>query len=388
MAEKKKRKVQWQQYIAMIFFVLVGAGCGVLMAEYIDKLGGTDTSTGEYLFMLALLLVEMYAAIFLQIIIHEAGHMVFGFLTGYRFSSFRIGSFMWVNDNGKLQFKRLSLAGTGGQCLMNPPDMKEGKIPYILYNLGGSIMNVITAILFFGLYLICTEVPMLSILLLMLSIIGIAFALMNGVPMRMGTVDNDGYNALSLGKEKEALRSFWVQMKVSNEQIKGIRLKDMPDEWFEVPSDEAMKNSMIAVMGVFACNRLIDQKRFQEADALMEKIINMKTGIVGLHRSLLVCDRIFCELIGENRAEKIDRMLDKQQKKFTKAMKKFPSVIRMEYAYALLHDRDLTKAEEIKEKFEQIAKTYPYRSDIESERELMATADEVYKKLEKQMFVC
>lgn len=31
---------------------------------------------------------------------------------------------------------------------MNPPDMVDGKIPYILYNLGGSLMNFISALKF------------------------------------------------------------------------------------------------------------------------------------------------------------------------------------------------------------------------------------------------
>lgn len=39
--------------------------------------------------------------------------------------------------------------------------------------------------------------------------------MMNGIPMRMGTVDNDGYNAFALSKNKEAVEAFWVQLKVA-----------------------------------------------------------------------------------------------------------------------------------------------------------------------------
>ena len=85
---------------------------------------------------------------------------------------------------------------------------------------------------------------MLSYWFLMMVVIGGAFALMNGVPMRLGTVDNDGYNALSLGKNPQALRSFWIQMKANHAQALGQTLKDMPAEWFVMPSDEDMKNSM------------------------------------------------------------------------------------------------------------------------------------------------
>lgn len=375
MVKKDKKKIQWGQWIMVIGFTLLGGICGVLIAEYIDRSVSSGKSAGETIFTVILLFVGMYVSMFLQIVIHEAGHLLFGLLSGYQFSSFRIGSFMWINKIGKLEFKRMSLAGTGGQCLMNPPELVNGKMPYVLYNLGGSILNIISSLIFIGFLLILQNSNVLKILLSMLAVIGVAFALMNGVPMRMGAVDNDGYNARSLGKDKEALRSFWVQMRVSNEQIYGHRLKDMPKEWFEIPSDEEMKNSMSAVLGVFACNRLMDEKRFEEADRLMEHFMEIKTGIVGVHRCLMLCDRIYSGLLRGDESDEIEKMLDKQQKKFMKSMKTFPSVLRTEYVIALLLEKDTVKADKIKRQFEKIAQTYPYISDIESERELMGLAE-------------
>jgi hypothetical protein len=57
--------------------------------------------------------------------------------------------------------------------------------------------------------------------------------------------------------------------------------------------------------------------------------------------------------------------------KFMKQMRKFPSVIRTEYAYALLYEKDASKAERIEAQFAKCAKHHPYPSDIESERELL-----------------
>lgn len=170
-------------------------------------------------------------------------------------------------------------------------------------------------------------------------------------------------------------RSFWIQLKINEQIASGVRLKDMPDEWFEIPSEESMKNSMTAVIGVFACNRLMDQMKFEEAEQIMEKLLQMDTGIVGIHRNLMVVDRIYCELVRENRQDRLNNMLDKQQKKFMKAMKNFPSVVRTEYAYALLAEKDQTIAVQMKEKFDKMAKKYPYPSEIVAERELMSLAD-------------
>ncbi|MCI7129011.1 MAG: hypothetical protein MSA09_00300 [Lachnospiraceae bacterium] len=376
MKNKKKKKIVWQQYITMILFMIVGAVCGILMVECVDRSSG-DQSLYQVFFTLIGLFIGMYAGLIIQIVIHEAGHLFFGLLSGYRFSSFRIFSFMWMKENGKIRLKRFSLAGTGGQCLMSPRDLVDGKIPVILYNLGGSLMNVITGFVFLFLFFVFDSIPILSTEMLMLAVIGFAYAIMNGIPMRMGTVDNDGYNAFALTRNSEAMFAFWVQLKANDLISKGMRLKDMPDEWFCVPTDKEMKNSMIAVRGVFACNRLLDARKFEEADRLMAHLLKIDSGIVGLHRNLLICDRIYVELITENRKEVLDEMLSKEQIKFMKQMKNLLSVLRTSYTYALLCEHDVKKAEQLKMQFEKRAKTYPYPNEVQSEWELMEHAGNV-----------
>lgn len=377
MKEKKKKKDQWQQWLFMGFFVLIGAVCGVLMAHFAEQNATEGSSLLEELLPLVVLFVGMYVGMFLQLIIHEAGHLVFGLLSGYRFSSFRIGSFMLLKENDTFVIKKLTLAGTGGQCLMVPPPMRDGRIPVILFNLGGSMMNLIASGIFFVIYLLIPSGTIFALMCLMVVLTGAAIALMNGIPLRLGTVDNDGYNALSLGKNPDAMRAFWLQLKVNEQIAKGVRLKDMPDEWFTVPTDEAMRNSMVAAQGVFATNRLMDQQRFEEADQLIAHLLEIDSGIVGLHRSLMICDRMYCEMISNNRKEILDEMLTKEQTKFMKAMKKFPSVIRTEYVYSLLALKDETKVKEARALFDKVSKTYPYPSDIQSERELIEIADNI-----------
>lgn len=372
---KRRRKIVWQQYIGMAFMMLIGAICGFIMVWYIDN-SSADTPLYQEILSLAGLFFGMYVALFFHMIVHEAGHLVFGLMTGYKFCSFRIASFMWLKENGKLKMKRLTLAGTGGQCLMTPPDMKDGKIPLVLYNLGGSFINIIIGALFLVGYLIFSDIPFFSPILLIFAAVGFMIAMMNGIPMRMGTVDNDGYNAFALSKNKEAVEAFWVQLKVAEQSSKGVRLKDMPAEWFAVPTDGAMKNSMVATRCVFTCNRLMDEEKFEEADALMAHLLEIESGIVGLHHDLLMCDRIYVELIGQNRTEVIASMMTKEQKKFMKAMKRFPSVLRTQYALAVLEEKNVLKAETIKGDFDKAAKSYPYPHEIESERELMRIVDQ------------
>ncbi len=374
--KKEKKKVSWQGIVVMALFMLVGGVCGFLIAEQVDTSMGEGKSFFEVFLTILISIVGLYAAFMINTILHEAGHLIFGLASGYKFSSFRIMSFMWVKEEGKLRFRRLSIAGTGGQCLMIPPELDaDGMFPVMLYNLGGPVMNLILGVLFLVLYLIPGVSGAASAVLLVASVTGFVFAIINGVPMRLGGVDNDGYNAFSLGKNREAIRAFWLQMKMNGQIADGIRLKDMPDEWFEIPSDEAMKNSMVSALGVFVCNRLVDEHKFEEADRLMEHMMSIDSGIIGLHRNLMVCDRMYIELITENRREVIEEMRSDSQIQFMKSMKTFPSVIRTEYVYALLFEKDGEKAAKLKAQFEKRAKSYPYPNEIQSERELIEIAD-------------
>ena len=47
--------------------------------------------------------------------------------------------------------------------LLAPPDWNGGRLPYALYNLGGVLMNLLTAALFGALSALCAAVPLLSL---------------------------------------------------------------------------------------------------------------------------------------------------------------------------------------------------------------------------------
>ncbi|MBE6933077.1 MAG: M50 family metallopeptidase [Ruminococcaceae bacterium] len=368
--KRAKKKASWQKHLSTAVSLLVGCFAGILLVPFLDHVYALQVP-----FSVLFLLAAMIFAVLVQLVIHEAGHLVFGLLTGYRFISFRIANLIWVKENDKIKCRRLHVAGTAGQCLMAPPEPVDGKMPVVLYNLGGALMNAVSTFVFFGLYALLPGESLAAVAMSVLAIMGLVIAITNAVPMRTGTVDNDGYHAVLLACDEDALRSFWVQLKVTEQTAKGVRLKDMPEEWFVVPADEKMKNSLTAAIGVFACNRLMDAHAFDEANTLMAHMLETDNGMVGLHRSLMICDRMYCELITQNRRAILNEMQSTEQKKFMKAMKNFPSVLRTEYVYALLHEKDRIKASKLKAQFEKLAKKYPYPSDIQSERELMEIAE-------------
>lgn len=373
MSRNSKNKKALLQRIMHIIFLIIGMGVGFFLALYLKStlIIASSEQLNKKLLYIIVVLITIYISLFIQIIIHEAGHLLFGLLTGYKFRSFRIFNLMFIKENEHIKLKKLSLAGTAGQCLMCPPNIKNGKMPVILYNLGGVITNIITGLIFFGLYCISASIPLLADAMIISSVFAFIFAISNGIPLKTQSVNNDGYNTLELIRNKDAKKAFFIQMKVAEKTAENIRLKDMPEEWFTLQSDEAIKNSLAATINVFACNRLMDELKFEEADKLMQHLLETDNGVIGLHKKLMICDRIYIELISANNSETLNRLRSKEQQKFMKQMRNFPTVIRTEYLYALLAEKDIKKAEKLKAQFEKCAKTYPYQSDIQSERELI-----------------
>ena len=376
MAKEKKKQSAKGHLISICFFTFLGVILGLSMINFVEWQLPDGISSGEKIFSLCTTLFFLYLAVMIHIVLHEAGHLIFGLMSGYQFSSCRIGSHMLMKENGKLVHRKIKIAGTGGQCLMIPPEMVDGKFPVVLYNLGGAIINLVVTALMIPVFMAIDKSSVFALFFFIFIAMGAITGLSNGIPMRTNTIDNDGYNAISLGKSKEAMRAFWIQMKTNEQLTKGIRTKDMPEEWFEVPSDEAMKNSMVATIGVYAASRLMDQHRFEEAGKLIDHLLEIETGMVALHRNLLICDQIYLELIGQNRSDRLEALYTKELKKFMKAMKTFPSVIRLEYAYRLLAEHDSESAAKSMAAFERVAATYPYPNDINTERELMEIVDD------------
>ncbi|MBR6562524.1 MAG: M50 family metallopeptidase [Clostridia bacterium] len=358
--EKKKKS----RLLGLILPLLVGVVFGVVLAEYGSRIPDVPgLGIASFAFMVL--------AIFAQIAIHEAGHLVFGLATGYKFCSYRLFGFMVQKSNGRLVFKRFKLAGTGGQCLLIPPALNGGRYKSVLYHLGGVIMNLLSSAIF-AILLCISGSYFVDSLCVMMIVFGVLFALVNGIPMTTQNIDNDGKNAIYTSKSPKASTAMWIQLSINAMQADGKRLKDMPDEWFVFPDEADMNNGLIASLAAFCCNRLMDQGRLEECEREIERIISLDSALPGIYKMLLRADLISLYLLLDRDFDKVSALFDKEQESFMKTMKDFPSIIRTQYIYARLGEHSDENSEKQLARFENIAKSYPFIGDIESEREIMS----------------
>ncbi len=199
----------------------------------------------------------------ISIPIHELGHLVFGLITGSRFSSFRLFSFVWYKENGCLRFKKSGNRFLLGQCLMVPPE-NEADFRFVLYNLGGGFFNLLTVAI-----LVC--IALLTGGFNSVLIGGITASaltgLMNLIPMTI-QAPNDGMNVVKALQSPEARHAFYVIMQANNEMMNGKRFRDFDEKLFALPEQANLRNHFVANLLNWDAARLYDSGQY---DACMEK---------------------------------------------------------------------------------------------------------------------
>lgn len=308
---------------ACIGFVGVIGVRVLVLGDSFDGLHSKFAETGmlETVGISLLAILILLFSIFLQVLLHEGGHLVCGLATDYRFVSFRIFNLTFIRKDGKLCIKRFSLAGTGGQCLLTPPERPLEDIPTTLYNLGGVLANLLTAILAFLPLLTVDGLPyLLKFFLLMLSLIGILLAGMNGIPMKMGGIGND---------------------------------------------------ALQVTIALMSASRLLDCEEWEAAYNAFEKIMSHRHEVIGLLIKETACELLFTALVTKRTARAEELYTDELDTYIRQYKDVTSSKQRLLCALALYRDKDTAKAKEIYEATCQRKNKYLMQGEVSSDIALM-----------------
>ncbi len=343
--------------VQIFIFYTMDSFRGPVEEDFVDKL----FAAYGYLILVAI-------SFLVHVPIHELGHLVFGYLSKYSFVSFRIGSLTLIKQNGKLRLKKYKLPGTGGQCLMMPPEYKEGDFPFILYNLGGGLFNLIFSFIFIALSLALKgRAYPYDFTLLLFGIGGILIALVNLIPMNAAGIPNDGHNLRSMIKDQSLVKKFYIQLRTNGLLNDGIRIKDMDLEDFIISPDSDIGSPFNSYFVFIHHQWYLDNMDFDKAKEVLDNIFPNLHKFISLYRFEAKKERIFLELIGENNIEFIERHLDKDLEKYTKATSTMLSTKRFQMAYEAFYNDDKEKALKIYDEIIKKAHTYPLEGEADME---------------------
>lgn len=309
---------------AVVGLALVPVGIWLVDGGGNEPGGGGDIDAKVFAMIVVTMVVCMALAYVVNTALHEVGHLVGGLLSGYRFLSYRVFCLTLTRDEGgRLCFRRYSLAGTAGQCLMLPPEGDGAGLPFVCYHAGGVVMNLVVVVV--SVVVLRLTLPgffWLSLGLMMLFV-GLFMALLNGLPLKINGFPNDGRNLLDLSHSPEMRRNVVNQMRVVGAYSQGRRLVEMPREWLQRVDDLDAKNMHQLASQINYIGLLEDEGRFDDARLEAESLMGDDSRLPQLIRMELGGERLFLELATLRRTEVVDRLWDATLQKYVRRTSRF-----------------------------------------------------------------
>lgn len=325
-----------------------------------------DMHSGSFFHILLLglfLITWLLFIIVLQAFIHESGHLILGFICGYRFISFRIFGFTLTKVDGKYRVNRYSTSGTFGQCLMEPGERSHEKAHILLYTMGGVVADVIAAAISGCLFVGPNNIEFpcrMAFFLSTIYFLGSAF--INGVPMKSGMINNDGTNLCYYLEDHRAVKGGLMQMKAAALLQSGSTYKQMPKEIVKPSEGAAISNGILAWHKILECYYYMDLKLWKQALECLQMLEN-QNGI----RCKSLCYTIWAEklylyIIMKRSTSEIEALYTKVRS-FLEANTMDLNVIRVYLAYEFYKDKSEKNRGEVSLCFLTKAKNYPYRGE-------------------------
>lgn len=307
---------------------------------------------------------------------HFAGYFICGKISGYELISVEVHGFVFRCKNGKFSIRKYK--GRHGIFVnMSPPEFSDGKFPFALYNVGAviafSIVSLIT--FFFVLFYFLSDIPLPAFYWFCVFIWFFSHVVLYLLP-----VDRKSIGVLkrisTLKNSIELRRVYWQASMAYAGLLNGTRLREQPDELFSLPAEEYMSNSVAAEITWLRMNRLLDEGSFEEADRLIDFMISDKCAISDFKKKSAVLEKIYITLINKTvNSSEAEALLNDDIRLFMLQNRDFITVIRLEFALALLYYKDMKKASEFRERFARCLKNEPYPANIAAEIDLVELAE-------------
>ena len=189
---------------------------------------------------------------------------------------------------------------------------------------------------------------------------------------------NDGKNILVLKKDEYSRHVFWLMLQVNGLQSRGMRLRDMPEAWFSLPQQPRYGSYMHMYAALLRAGWHMDRQELEQATECLEMIRPFAPNLATLYRFEWQCEMLFCELMGPRRPDEVEALYTTGLQKYIKKCERYQlGKKRLLYAYALLMEKDIAKAERLWGEAQRLAERSPNTGEAKSELDLMLWVKEI-----------
>lgn len=352
----RAKRILWH-LAAIVIGAAIGAMAGLVGSRMIEYLV-LPQQPGARLAAVVAILLGLWVILQLTIILHEAGHLVFGLARGWRFVSFRVGKWVLIRKDGRFSVRRFTIAGTGGQCLMEPVSDDP---PFVLYNLGGPLVNLAQGLLVF-----VPGTGLARLFLLAAGLFGVLMGIINLLPV--GGIPTDGNNLMHLCRNARERRSFATMLRINAILTRGGSMRDVPAEWLpaELPADD--EAALVLSDYIAAADRMLACGAYTDALARYQYILDHCGNLYDVHRNEVSCCALTLEYLIHGDTDAAKALDTKALRRYEKATALYPARCALAYARARAHGQDSAKALAA---FDKAAAHTPYPGDAADWRAML-----------------
>lgn len=215
----------------------------------------------------------LFITLFVQMIIHELGHLIFGLLTKYKLVSFQI-LFLKIIKNEKIKLTFDFNNIIAGQCLMEPPKKDNNSYyPYFWHLIGGIVLNLIVVLVAFP--FVFKTSGLLSFSLYSFSFIGLMIAILNGIPFN-DKIPNDGKNLINIINSIPNKEAYYLQLCTNALLNKGFSYQEIDTANFVDPKYSDIDSSLMTVAKMIEYNYYCYKLDFYNAFSIISYLFNRK----------------------------------------------------------------------------------------------------------------
>lgn len=201
----------------------------------------------------------------MQVIIHEAGHLIGGALTGWKFLYLQLYRLVLVREDRKIKIKVVNEIGY--RCIMYPLSIE---IDAMFYTIGGCMVNLLTA--FIGVLILITARMNLILWLYTWSFtaFGIGLFAMNGTSC-IKRVCNDKACYDMLKSDKRTKLCHNAQLVIAKYLMKGLTYRQISEDGILLCT-EVSHNDIQAYQAVLEYYYYLDRHDFIKMEQSLNKI--------------------------------------------------------------------------------------------------------------------
>lgn len=298
---------------SFLFFILAVIAADVILViqNYLNfnklNISLGNSSKYEFIIFFTFLIISFY----IQLIFHELGHFFAGKFVKFQFCEFYIFPIVIRRKNGRVNLSFSYNNGNMGACFMYPKTFDKINQRWLIYYLGGLIVNfILISISSFCLAISTFSVSCLYIkmgLIIFLVINQINFIL-NAVPIEMDGIKRDGAHILSILRNSPNDENEITLLNITSQLMAGIRPRDISFEIFNNYKEGCNCQQSELLMNIYCYYYYLDKLNIEKSTYYMdlfEKDIEKYSNIFGV---TLECEIFYyyCTLKEDiNKAEEI-----------------------------------------------------------------------------------